>query len=470
MKPVKIIIIGAGSAIFGLNSLATLLREPALCGSTLALVDTNPEGLSLVHQLAVRMNEEWDSGLTIESTTDRRAVLDGADFVVCSIEVGPREELWRQDWEVTLRHGLRQPYAENGGPGGFAHAARNIPHILDIARDMERLCPRALFVNLSNPLPRLCRAVAKYTAITPVGLCHQIGYGYGMAGIALADRVGAEVPAVLLDPDAPHVGSYWEVHGRFVAQVEEAIAIKAAGLNHFTWILDIRDRRSGEDLYSELRERFLAGPADREPLTRDMLRLTGYMPVPGDTHLSEYLPYTHNPATRPWERYNLHLYEWDRAARGRDQMWGRIERLVAEGGPELERLRHVRSEGVYEVVHGVAHDANIYRGAIDVPNNGAISNLPDHTIVETPGVITAMGVLPLRVGDLPPVISELCRREAERVELVVDAAVLGSRELALQALALDPTVDDLDIARAVLDDYLEIHRDNLPQFHGRQRL
>jgi alpha-galactosidase/6-phospho-beta-glucosidase family protein len=116
-------------------------------------------------------------------------------------------------------------------------------------------------------------------------------------------------------------------------------------------------------------------------------------------------------------------------------MWGRIERLVAEGGPELERLRYVASEGVYEVMHGVAHDANIYRGAVDVPNNGAISNLPDHTIVETPGVITGLGVLPLRMGALPPVVGELCRREAERVELVVDAAVLGSRELALQPRA-----------------------------------
>src|SRR5690348_3505811 len=132
MKAVKVVIIGAGSASFGLSSLATLLREPALRGSTLSLVDKNAEGLALVHRLAERMNQEWDAGLKIESNVERRAVLADADFVVCSIEVGPREELWRQDWEVTLRHGLRQPYAENGGPGGFAHAARNIPHILDI--------------------------------------------------------------------------------------------------------------------------------------------------------------------------------------------------------------------------------------------------------------------------------------------------------------------------------------------------
>src|SRR5437763_17169251 len=123
--------------------------------------------------------------------------------------------------------------------------------------------------------------------------------------IALADRVGEEIPAGLLDPDAPHVGSYWEVHGRFVAQVEEAIDIKAAGLNHFTWVLDIRDRRTGEDLYPELRERVLAGPSDRAPLTRDMLRLNGYLLVPGATHPSEYLPSTHNPATTPWRPHNL---------------------------------------------------------------------------------------------------------------------------------------------------------------------
>ncbi len=469
MKPVKIVIIGAGSASFGLNSLATLLRESSLRGSALALVDHNADGLRLVHALAERMNTEWDAGLTIESDTDRRAMLEGADFVVCSIEVGPREELWRRDWETTLRHGLRQPYGENGGPGGFAHAARNIPHILDIARDMERLCPTALFVNLSNPLPRLCRAVTKYTSITPVGLCHQIGYGYMMAGIALAERTGVAIPAPLLDPETPHDHAFWEVATGFQTQVGEVIDIKAAGLNHFTWMLDVRDRRTGDDLYPALRANVLNSPAEREPLTRDMLRLTGYLPVPGDTHLSEYLPYTHNATTKPWERYKLRLYDWDRAARGREEMWTQIARLVADGGPDLAALRDVPSEGVYEVVHGVAHDANIYRVSINGTNNGAITNLPDHAIVETPAVIGGMGALPLRVGALPPVVAELCRRETERVELVVDAAVQGDRGLALQALALDPTVDDLDVARAVLDDYLHTFQDTLPQFHGRWR-
>ena len=467
MKCVKVVIIGAGSASFGLSSLATLLREPSLRGSTLALVDTNAEGLRLVHRLAERMNREWDAGLTIESHTDRRAVLDGADFVACSIEVGPREALWRQDWELTLRHGLRQPYAENGGPGGFAHAARNIPHILDIAHDMEQLCPRALFLNLTNPVPRLCRAVTKYTSIKTVGLCHQIGYGYLMAGVMLADRFGLELPPALQDPTTPHTRAYWDEIEPFRAQLEELFDIKAAGLNHFTWMLDVRDRKTGEDLYPSLRERSLADSTKREPLTRDILRLTGCIPVPGDTHLSEYLHFTHNPVTKPWERYDLQLYPWDEAAADRDAGWVTIARLAHEGGPELSSLRAVQSEGLFEVIHGVAHDTNAYRVAADVQNDGAITNLPAHTIVETPVVISGLGVLPVRVGALPPTVAELCRREAERVELVVEAAVTGDRFVALQALALDPTVDDLDVARSVLDDILETHKANLPQFHDR---
>ncbi len=470
MKSVKIAIIGAGSASFGLSSLATMLRESSLRGSTLALVDLNTEGLEQVHRLASRMNREWDAGMVIERHADRCVALDGADFVVCSIEVGPREELWQRDWEVSKRHGVNQPFAENGGPGGLFHAARNIPPILDIARDMERLCPNAPFICLTNPVPRLCRAVAKYTSIKPIGLCHGIAKAFSTAGIALADRLGVEAPPLVRDPHAPHHGNYWEVVMAFQREVQQFVDIKAAGINHFTWVLDIRDRRTGEDLYPAMREGILAGPHEHEPLTVDMMRLTGYLPVTGDTHIAEYLPYTHNPVTKPWERYRIALYDWAGSAGSRDRMWREIERLATEGGPGMERLRQKNSEGVYEVIHGIAHDANVYRVSINVPNYGAISNLPDETIVEVPAVVGGMGVLPLRVGALPPMVGELCRREASLVEMVVDAAVLGDRDLALQALALDPLAGDIDVMRAMLDDYLETHRAALPQFNGRWSL
>jgi alpha-galactosidase len=470
MRPVSVVIIGAGSTSFAVTSLSSLLREPGLRGSTLVLVDLDRDALQTVHALAERMNTRWDAGVTIESTLDRRAALQGADFVVCAIERVPREGLWRQDWEIPFRHGVRQPRAENGGPGGLAHAARNIPPVLEIARDMERLCPTALLILLSNPLPRLCRAVSKYTSIQVVGLCHQIGFGYLLAGALLMDKTGILLPLEIMEPDPPpypYGRAFWEAVGKFLLHVGGVIDIKAAGLNHFTWMLDVRDRRTGGDLYPLLRERFLALEDGPEQLTRDMLRLTGHLPVPGDGHLSEYLPFVHNPITKPWERYKLALYDWGRATSGRDELWLEIERLSAgTDGTELDGLRDLPSEGICELVLGVVGDNHGYRPAVNVPNNGAISNLPPYAIVEVPAVVTGMGALPLRMGALPPMIAELCRREVELVELVVDAAVQGNRELALQALCLDPTVDDIDVARAVLNDYLDVHKEHLHQFNG----
>ncbi|HSJ58056.1 MAG TPA: hypothetical protein VLC95_12800, partial [Anaerolineae bacterium] len=309
MKPVKVVIIGAGSAIFGLNTLATLMRSEQLRGGTVGLVDINEEGLALVEQLARRLNREWGAGIEIVSSTRREEVLPGAGFVIVSIEAGPRDELWQRDWEIPLAFGVRQPYGENGGPGGLAHTLRQVPPMLAIARDMERLCPDAWLINFTNPVPRLCLAVERYSRIRSVGLCHQVNEAFMLAGVALADRYGIEVPAGVNSDAHPDVWS----KARYVADLmKPLITIKAAGLNHFTWILDLRDRRTGEDLYPAFREGFMALPPDFEPLTRDVFEATGLCPVPGDSHLAEYLPWTHDPNTRPWERYNLYLYDWDR--------------------------------------------------------------------------------------------------------------------------------------------------------------
>jgi alpha-galactosidase len=345
--------------------------------------------------------------------------------------------------------------------------------VLDIAHDMERLCPKALLILLSNPLPRLCRAVSKYTPIKVVGLCHQISFGYLLAGALLMDMTGIPFPLEILQPDPPpypYGRTFWEAVGRFLLQVGEVLDIKAAGLNHFTWMLDVRDRRTGADLYGELRERFLTLPGGLEPLSRDMLRLTGLLPVPGDGHLSEYLSFVHNPITKPWERYKIDIYDWERAARGRDETWREIESLSrGTESRDLNGLRDLPSEGISELVLGMTSDTHCYRPAMNVPNRGAISNLPAEAIVEVPAIVTGMGPLPLRMGALPRMVAELCRREVELVEVVVDACVQGSRDLALQALCLDPMVDDVDVARAVLDEYLEVHKEYLPQFHGARR-
>jgi alpha-galactosidase/6-phospho-beta-glucosidase family protein len=161
----KIVIIGAGSSSFGPGTLATLVRSQILRGCHIALVDLNGEALEHMRQAAERMNHAWDANMTITASANRKDVLQEANFVIVSIEVPPREVLWRMDWEIPLKHGLRQPYGENGGPGGLMHACRQIPPFIEIVRDMEQLCPDAWLINFSNPLPRITRAIYKYSRL-----------------------------------------------------------------------------------------------------------------------------------------------------------------------------------------------------------------------------------------------------------------------------------------------------------------
>lgn len=460
MKAPKVVIIGAGSAIFGLNTLATLVRSPRLRGGTLSLVDLNAEGLSLIDALARRLNREWDAGLTIESSTRRQDVLTGADFVVVSIEVGPREGTWRRDWQIPLEFGVRQPYGENGGPGGFAHTLRQVPEMLAIARDMERLCPDAWLINFTNPVPRLCLAVSRYSRIKVVGLCHQINEAYMMAGVALADRYGVEVPPGLSSNAHPDV---WPKARIVAAHMRPLIDVKAAGLNHFTWILDLRDRRTGEDLYPAFRQAFMGLPPDFEPLTRAVFEATGLCPVPGDSHLAEYLPWCHDPQTRPWEKYNLFLYDWERAQVDRDRGWQAIEVMAHCDGP-VSDLRMAQGEGASQIIEGLLGGNDIYWDAVNIPNRGHISNLPNGAIVELPALVGGWGIQGLNIGPLPEAVAELCHRETSVASLTVDAAVAGDRQAALHALLLDPCVNDLDTARAILAAYLTEYADYLPQF------
>ncbi|MBC7814077.1 MAG: hypothetical protein H7175_23185, partial [Burkholderiales bacterium] len=253
-NPPKIVVIGAGSAIFGLGALATMLQYSRLRGAELALVDVDEQSLCTMTALANKMNKAWDAGFTISSSTNRCDVLPGANFVIVSVQVGPREDVWEKDWQIPLRHGVRQPYAENSGPGAFAHTARNLPLVLDIAHDMERLCPQAWYLNLTNPLIRLSWAVQRYTNIKVLGLCHQLLWGYAMAAAVLADRWDIPVPEHFhVHTDVDNMPNFIPVARAGLQHLD----IKAAGINHFSWVFDIRDKETGEDLYPLLRERWL---------------------------------------------------------------------------------------------------------------------------------------------------------------------------------------------------------------------
>jgi alpha-galactosidase len=245
--PTKIVVIGAGSASFGENTLSALMRSDRLRGSALALVDRNRRSLDIARRLADRINREWDSQFTLTVHAHHRAALEGAAFVISAIELGPREKLWRSDFEISLKLGVRQPYAENGGPGGFIHAVRNIGPVMEIVRDMEQTCPEAWFINYTNPMMRICDAVNRHSKIKAVGLCHQIFTGYCLVGMVLGKDLEINIPEGITGLHTDLLQA--PLREQVIHQVVPLVDIRAAGLNHFSWILSIRDRRTGEDLY-----------------------------------------------------------------------------------------------------------------------------------------------------------------------------------------------------------------------------
>ena len=465
-NPPKIVVIGAGSAIFGLGALSTIIQYPAMKGAQLALCDINAEGLAVIHKLAEMMNRAWDAELTISSSTERRDLLPDADFVLVSVQVGQREDVWELDWRIPLRHGLRQPYAENGGPGSFAHTARNLPLIMAIVRDMEELCPDAYFLNLVNPLIRLTTAVHRHSGIKVVGLCHQLLWAYAMAGAVLADRWGMAVPEGFhVHTDASNKMAFLSVASEAVKRLE----IKAAGINHFSWVYEIRDKRTGEDLYPELRDRWLNHfRADFEPLSREIFAIYGMMPTAGDSHMCEYLTVVSDPLSKPWEKYDLKLQDWD-GNRDRRISRSQLARDIVAGAVDVDELRDLSrhgmlDEGIPEMIEAAHYDKPHQHEQLNIPNRGYIPNLPADAIVEVPGAIDGSGFHGERFPPLPDGIAEMCRRELSLSALYVEAALRGDRALALQALLLDPMVTDIDTGRAILDDLLEEFAEYLPQF------
>jgi alpha-galactosidase len=459
----NIVVIGAGSAIFGTGTLATLIRSPKLKGATLGLCDLNAHTLETMHQLAERMNREWNAGMTIRASTDRRALLLNADYVIVCIQVGPREVVWRQDWEIPLRHGVRQPYAENSGPGGFAHTCRNAPEMLAIARDMQELCPNAWMLNFTNPLSRLGMAVTRYSTVNCIGLCHQYRWAYAIVAAVLAADYGIMTPngdAFHVHTDAPNVPAILTM----IAEGEQRFNILSAGINHFAWIYGITDRQSGEDLYPRFRQTYLQNfRRDFEPMTRELFAIFGLCPTAGDTHMVEYLAWTHDPISRPWEKYDLKLQSWTGNIERRKTVRARAERMAA-GTESIEALLEVHSEGAVEIIEARQTDVNAYQPALNLPNQGALPGLPDWAIVETPAVVNRLGVQAVQMPPLPRPITEICRREVELASLVIDAAVSGDRDWALQALLMDPMINDIDRAKAILADFLTAFAEWLPQF------
>jgi alpha-galactosidase len=429
----KIVVIGAGSFSFGTMTVRDLMEAPELKGSEIVLVDINAERLDRMTRLTHRLNATWEADMKITSTTDRCEALPGADLVVGAVE-RDRYKLWQMDIEIPRKHGTPELYGENGGPGGFFHTLRQVPITLDIVRDVERLCPDAWYVNMSNPESRLTLAIERYTNVKTVGVC-----------------LGAYITRRHLAAGV-------------LGLPEEEVDVKAAGINHCHWVMEIRHIGTGEDLYPQVREKVQALDPKLEPLSRECLRRFGYVPGPGDTHVGEYISWAHKFFP---PNYTSGIFEGDKRV---DEMTARLEKFASGKGPlnkeELEQFMVERGFRwqTLDIILSLLDNGNRYVLSVNVPNEGYITNLKPGGVVEVPAIVGADRIFGLGMGELPPAIASLMNRQLDVMELNVEAAVTGDRQTALEGLMIDPLVPDPETAAKILDEMLIAQKDYLPQF------
>lgn len=445
----KIVVIGAGSAEFGLDSLAGIIRTKGLFGCELVLVDIDETKLRVVEKLAKRLNLEWRADMNISATTDRTKALPRAGYVILSVAID-RETSWKNDHMLALRSGITH-YAENGGPGAFAHTYRNLCLISPILKDIETLAPYAYLLTFTNPLTRICTAISKISSIQNVGICHGIGSGYWLLANIMRDELG-----IKLSPDPRFLWRDDRINEfeKFQDKAKEKYSIYAAGINHFTWILGVIDKSTGEDILSTVKEKINFLPSSVEPLSQKMFQIFGFIPVTGDTHITEYVPYTADAHEGTWNRFDIQLYDFE---------WSNNRRLktihlmneLGNGHGEINSLLNARSERAEIIIDSLMNNILIQEEAVNIPNHGFITNLPEGAIIEIPGKIDSSGINGVKVGNLPSAIAAVCQRQLCIADLNVEAFLTHDRKLVYQMFAIDPMIQDPDIAIKLADEYIE---------------
>jgi alpha-galactosidase/6-phospho-beta-glucosidase family protein len=413
----KIVFLGASSMSFGLSMLRDIFTSDELRGSTLTLVGRNPKTLAKMAELAKLLNNKTGAGLLIEQTTDRRAAFDGAEFVVNATAID-RNRLWKLDFDVPRKYGIRHTLGENGGPGGLFFTLRTLPLVFDFVREMQELCPKALFINFSNPESRIILALGRYSPIRALGLCHGILMGQGDVA-------------------------------RIMGLPYEQVDVWGAGINHFQCLMQIRHRATGEDLYPLLRTKERDYDPSFAPLTRRLFRAFGYWMTCSDEHFGEYLAYG-------WEG-GENGYDFAGDERGRAE-FGNALNLVLAGAPLPPDWLTPSGERGAAAIGGIIHNKKRVLESGIVFNRGVVPNLPPDAAVEVPVMADAAGIHPISLGPLPDPIAKLLNMQVSVQQLAVEAAVHASKEIALQALLIDPVVNSASAAVKLLDELWDVNR------------
>lgn len=429
----KITFIGAGSTVFAKNVLGDCMLAPALQDFELALFDIDGERLKDSESMLQNVKQTTGSGCAVRSYSERKEALRGAKYVVNAIQVGGYDPCTITDFEIPKKYGLRQTIADTLGIGGIFRNLRTIPVMLDIARDMQEVCPDAWFLNYTNPMAVLTNAMITLGGIKTVGLCHS---------------VQVCVPHLFKDLGLDSSG----------------VQSKIAGINHMAWLLEVT--KDGVDLYPELKR--LAAEKQNTP-HKDMVRYElmlrfGYYVTESSEHNAEYHPYFIKKSYPEMiEKFNIPLDEYPRRCIRQIDRWRTMrEELVSN-----KNLEHERSHEYASYIFAAMEKNEPFKIGGNVMNTGLITNLPKEACVEVPCLVDASGVTPTFVGALPPQLAALNMTNINTQLLTLEAARTLKKEHIYHAALLDPhtaaelSIDDIT---ALCDELIEAHGDWLPRY------
>ena len=433
----KFAFIGAGSVNFTRAIIRDLLTYPAFEDAQFYLMDIDREKLDGIRACVDNIVAAFGNKATVVSTMDRREALDGADGVLCTVFNGDID-IWRYDVEIPKQFGVDTNIGDTRSVSGMFRALRNIPLMLDICRDIEELCPHAVFLNYTNPMSMLCKAMQANTKVCVTGLCHSV---QGTAA-QLAQWIGAD---------------------------ESEITYLCAGVNHQAFFLEFK--RSGVDAYPQIFEAVKKKEIYESDIVRcEMLRHLDYFPTESSGHNSEYNAWFRK---RPdlIEKYCTGGTSWNPGEYAfslnlrikRKETWPEdIKKWIAEK-PDTKRGQEYAAN-IFNAIFG---DNALYTFNGNVLNTGLIDNLPENSCVEVPVLASKNGIQPMHVGPLPAHLATLVGTTARIEDMIAEAAVTGDRRLVLHAVQLDPltsAVCSLEEIDQMVNLLFEKNRDYLPAF------
>lgn len=430
----KLTFVGAGSTVFVKNILGDCMLTPALKGMEFALYDIDERRLDESYQLLQHLKKQLGADVHIHKYLNRKEALKGSSYVINAIQVGGYKPSTVIDFEVPKKYGLQQTIGDTIGVGGLFRTLRTAPAMLDIAADIEEVCPDAWLLNYTNPMAALTGIIAKETNVQAVGLCHSV------------------------QVCVPELFDHLDIS-------QKDVKATIAGINHMAWLLDVS--RNGEDLYPEIKKRAAEKQKGKhEDMVRfELMDKFGYYVTESSEHNAEYHPYFIKSAYPELiERFNIPLDEYPRRCETQISEWeARRDSIIHD-----ESLTHERSrEYASHIIEAMETDQPTRIAGNVLNSGGLISNLPSDAVVEVPCLVDRNGVTPTHAGRLPEQLAALNRTNINTQLLTMQANRTRKKEYVYQAAMLDPHTSaelSLDDIVSLCDDLFEAHGDWLPNY------